>query len=181
MARIEQIAEAKNIDLASFGQPKKPKATKERAQPRAEVTEEPEATEKKPHGKGIGALARAILIDPAGFPHALVAEMVNAQIEGATETPKSVRWYANDMRKKGIEVPPRNKHHPADMDEEQSAEALFTVRVVEPCNPTADDVLPPCTKRGHRTGGPFVSSPCALPRADSGSDVTAVGSHSRVC
>lgn len=129
VARIEQIAEAKNIDLASFGQPKRPKATKERAQPRAEATE---ATENKPQGKGIGALARAILMDPAGFPHALVAEMVNAQIEGATATAKSVRWYANDMRKKGVEVPPRQKHHPADMDEEQSAEALSTVRVVEP-------------------------------------------------
>ncbi len=132
VARIEQIAEAKNTDLVSLGQPKRPKATKERTQPRAEVTEEPEATKKKPHGKGIGALAHAILLDPAGFPHALVAEMVNAEIEGATATPKSVRWYANDMRKKGIEVPPRRKHHPADMDEEQSAEALSTVRVVEP-------------------------------------------------
>lgn len=132
VARIEQIAEAKNIDLASFGQPKKSKATKERAQPQADVAAEPEATEKKPHGKGIGALARAILMDPAGFPHALVAEMVNAQIEGAAATPKSVRWYANDMRKKGVEVPPRQKHHPADMDEEQSADALRTVRVVEP-------------------------------------------------
>ena len=132
VARIEQIAEAKNIDLASFGQPKKSKATKERAQPRAELAETPEATEKKPHSKGIGALARAILMDPTGYPHALVAEMVNAQIEGAAATPKSVRWYANDMRKKGVEVPPRQKLHPADMDEEQSADALSTVRVVEP-------------------------------------------------
>ena len=132
VARIEQVAADKNIDLASFGQPKKPKVAEQRAQPRAEVTETPEATEKKPHGKGIGTLARAILMDPAGFPHALVAEMVNAQIEGAMATAKSVRWYANDMRKMGVEVPPRQKHHLADMDEEQSAEALSTVRVVEP-------------------------------------------------
>ena len=132
VARIEQIAEAENIDLASFGQPKRPKATKERTQPQADAADAPEATEKKPHGKGIGALARAILMDPAGHPHALIAEMVNAQIEGAAATAKSVRWYANDMRKRGTEVPPRRKHHPADMDEEQSAEALRTVRVVEP-------------------------------------------------
>ena len=131
VARIEQIAKAKDIDLASSGRPKKPKATKERAQPRADVAEAPEATEKKSHGKGIGALARAILMDPAGFPHALVAEMVNAQIEAATATPKSVRWYANDMRKKGVAVPPRQKRHPAEMDEEQSADALSTVRVVK--------------------------------------------------
>jgi hypothetical protein len=132
VARIEQVAADKNIDLASFGQPKRPKAAEQRAQPRAEVTETPDATEKKPHGKGIGMLARAILMDPGGFPHALVAEMVNAQIEGAMATAKSVRWYANDMRKKGVEVPPRQKRHPADMDEEQSVDALSTVRVIEP-------------------------------------------------
>jgi len=132
VARIEQIAADKNIDLSSSGQPKKPKVTAKRAEPKAEATETPEATEKKPRGLGVGALARAILMDPAGFPHALVADMVNAQIDGAAATAKSVRWYANDMRKKGVEVPPRQKHHPADMDEEQSAEALSTVRVVEP-------------------------------------------------
>jgi hypothetical protein len=49
--------------------------------------------------------------------------MVNAQIEGAAATAKSVRWYANDMRKKGIEVLPRQKARPAD--------ALSTVQVVE--------------------------------------------------
>lgn len=132
VARIEQIAADKNIDLSSSGRPKKPEVAEERAEPRASAAEVPEATEKKPQGKGIGALARAILMDPAGHPHALIAEMVNAQIDGAAATAKSVRWYANDMRKRGVEVPPRQKHHPADMDEEQSADALRTVRVVEP-------------------------------------------------
>ncbi|WP_099604776.1 hypothetical protein [Stenotrophomonas maltophilia] len=137
VARIEQVAADKNIDLASFGQLKNPKATAQRAEPKAEATEVPDATDKKPRGLGVGALARAILVDPAGYPHALIAEIVNVQIEGAAATAKSVRWYANDMRKKGVEVPPRQKHHPADMDEEQSAEALSTVRVVEPA-PSGD-------------------------------------------
>ncbi|MEJ1140282.1 hypothetical protein [Stenotrophomonas sp. CCNWLW162] len=132
VARIEQVAADKNIDLASFGQPKKPKATAQRAEPKVQAAEAPDATEKKPRGLGVGALARAILMDPAGYPHALIAEMVNAQAAGAAATAKSVRWYANDMRKRGVEVPPRQKHHPADMDEEQSAEALSTVRMVEP-------------------------------------------------
>ncbi|MCL1526735.1 hypothetical protein [Xanthomonas nasturtii] len=129
-ARIEQVAADKNIDLAAPGQPMKPKATAKRAEPKAEATAAPEATEKKPRGLGVGALARAILMDPAGYPHAVIAAMVNAQVEGAAATDKSVRWYANDMRKKRVEVPPRQKHHPADMDEEQSAEALTTVTVV---------------------------------------------------
>lgn len=131
VARIEQVAADKNIDLASFGQPKKPKATAKRTQPKADAVEAPEATEKKPQGKGIGALARQLLLDPAGYPHRLIAAMVNAQVDGAAATDKSVRWYANDMRKKGLDVPPRQKHHPAYMDEEQSAEALSTVTVVE--------------------------------------------------
>lgn len=131
IARIEQIAAAGSIDLASFGQGTEPEVTEQRAQPQAEAAETTE-TDKKPVGKGIGRLAREFLMDPAGYPHALIAEMVNAQIEGAQATAKSVRWYAHDMRKKGIEVPPRQKVHAAEMNEEESAEWLATVTVVEP-------------------------------------------------
>lgn len=139
VARIEAIAADKNIDIASFRRPQTPEAAMPSTQPQAEATESPDAhseTVKALRGKGIGALARQLLMDPAGYPHALIAAMVNAQVDGAQATDKSVRWYANDMRKKGIEVPPRRKAHPADMDAEQSAEAMRTVRVVEPA---ADD------------------------------------------
>src|SRR5690606_36562402 len=81
-------------------------------QPQADVTETanaPTETEKKSSGKGIGRLARELILDPAGFPHAVIAEMVNARIEGAKATDKSVRWYAHDMRKKGVEVPERQR------------------------------------------------------------------------
>lgn len=132
VARIEQVAADKEIDLAeATDKPKKPKATAKRAQPKADVVETPEATEKKPRGLGVGALARQLLLDPAGYPHRLIAAMVNAQVDGAAATDKSVRWYANDMRKKGLDVPPRQKHHPAYMDEQESADALSTVAVVE--------------------------------------------------
>ncbi|WP_447121835.1 hypothetical protein ACKBF4_32445 [Pseudomonas aeruginosa] len=131
IARIEQVAAAGSIDLASFRQGTEPEVAEQRAQPQADATETTE-TEKKPSGKGIGRLAREFLMDPAGYPHALIAEMVNAQIGGAQATAKSVRWYAHDMRKKGIEVPPRQKVHAAEMNEEESAEWLATVAVVEP-------------------------------------------------
>ena len=134
VARIEAITADKNIDLASFGRPSAPETVMPNTQPQVKAAENPEAqpeTEKAPRGKGIGALARQILMDTAGYPHALIAAMVNAQVDGAQATDKSVRWYANDMRKKGIEVPPRQKAHPADMDAEQSAEAMKTVQVVE--------------------------------------------------
>ena len=110
--RIESIAAAQNIDVASFGQSKAAEVTEPRAQPQADVTEATEApteTEKKPSGKGIGRLARELLMDPAGYPHAVIAEMVNAQIEGAQASAKSVRWYAHEMRKKGAAVPERQR------------------------------------------------------------------------
>lgn len=132
VARIEQIAADKNIDLSSSGQPKKPKATAKRAEPKAEAAESPEATEKKPRGLGVGRLARELLLYETGYPHAVIADVINDRIPGARATAKSVRWYANAMRKSGVHVPERRKHHPAYMDEEQSAEALSTVRVVEP-------------------------------------------------
>jgi hypothetical protein len=130
-----EIIVALRRSLASFGQGTGPEVTEQRAQPQAEAaetTKNPTETEKKPSGKGIGRLAREFLMDPAGYPHALIAEMVNAQIEGAQASAKSVRWYAHDMRKKGIEVPPRQKVHAAEMNEEESAEWLATVTVVEP-------------------------------------------------
>ena len=112
LERIGSIVEAKNIDLASFGQRAEPEVTEPHAQPQAdaaETTEAPTETEKKPSGKGIGRLARELLMDPAGYPHAVIAEMVNAQIEGAQASAKSVRWYAHDMRKKGVAVPERQR------------------------------------------------------------------------
>lgn len=110
--RIGSIAAAKNIDLASFGQPKAAEVTEPRAQPQADATETTEApteTDKKPAGKGIGKMARELLLDPASFPHGDIADMVNAAIPGAQTTAKSVRWYAHDMRKKGTDVPERQR------------------------------------------------------------------------
>ena len=110
--RIGSIAAAKNIDVASFGQPKAAEVTEPHAQQQAdavETTEAPKETEKKPSGKGIGRLARELLMDPAGYPHGVIAEMVNAKIEGAQASAKSVRWYAHDMRKKGAAVPERQR------------------------------------------------------------------------
>ncbi len=109
VARIEQIAADKDIHLSSSGQPKMPEVAAKRAEPKADVAERPDASDKKSQGKGIGALARAILMDPAGYSHAVVAEMVNAQIDGAATTDKCVRWYANEMRKRGVNVPSRRR------------------------------------------------------------------------
>ena len=131
IARIESIAAAGNIDLASLRQATSVEVTEQCAQPQTDITEPTDTSRKKCGGKGIGRLAREILMHPTGFPHALIAEMVNAQVEGAKATAKSVRWYAHDMRKKGIEVPERQKVFGAQMNEAESAEWLAGITVVE--------------------------------------------------
>jgi hypothetical protein len=82
-------------------------------------------------GRGVGALARELLLDPRGYPHALIAAVVSNEIEGAACTANSVRWYANEMRKKGVEVPERARVFPAEMNERQSAEWLRSVRLLK--------------------------------------------------
>lgn len=134
VTRVEAIAADKNIDLTSFRQPQTTEEAGPSTQPQAKAIESPNAqpeTVRATRGKGIGALAQQLLMDPTGYPHQLIAAMVNAQLDGAQATDKSVRWYANNMRKKGIEIPPRQKAHPANMDAKQSAEAIKTVQVVE--------------------------------------------------
>jgi hypothetical protein len=131
--RIRSVAKTKNLDLGSLGQPRKPEVPAADSTPAAESAESPKATGKK-RGSGVGELARQLLLHPAGYPHALVAAMVNQQIEGARATAKSVRWYACDMRKMGIDVPERQKVHTTEMDEQQSAEWLASVKVVEPAS-----------------------------------------------
>lgn len=53
-------------------------------------------------GMGIGALARKLLLEHQELTHKAIAELVNAAIPGAQASEKSMRWYACDMRKKGI-------------------------------------------------------------------------------
>jgi hypothetical protein len=112
IARIESIAANRNIALASSEQPKVDSAVEQHMQSQTENTAATDASpelKKASGGKGIGRLARGLLLDPAGYTHAAIAEMVNARIEGAQATAKSVRWYACRMRKEGTDVPARRR------------------------------------------------------------------------
>lgn len=131
IARIESISANKNIALTSLEQPKVISAVTQRMQPQTENIEATFALpelKKASAGKGIGQLARELLLDPTGYSHATIAEMVNARIEGAQATSKSVRWYAWQMRKAGTDVPSRRR---------TTAESVSTDSLVvpegEPC------------------------------------------------
>lgn len=95
-------------------------------------SKKPKAAQKKATAKtaGVGELARALLMDKRGLPPALIADLVNREISGATCSAGSVRWYANEMRKKGIEVPRRAEKFGAMLNEEEAAAWLETVRVI---------------------------------------------------
>ncbi|WP_222910017.1 hypothetical protein [Pseudomonas sp. DNDY-54] len=132
--RITKLAEPQGVDLTTFRQSEVVEVPDEHIEPQADRTETPEdQTEtKKKRGRGVGELARLILMDPMGYPYKLIAAMVNAEISGATASSKSIAWYASKMRKAGIEVPERKKTFSADMDEKESAEWLQGVKVVSP-------------------------------------------------
>jgi hypothetical protein len=82
----------------------------------------------------VGELARRLLLDPDGFPHATIAEMVNTEISGSAATDKSVRWYASKMRKGRIEVPARQaiRNDHIWITDRQAAAEWLGVRVVTP-------------------------------------------------
>lgn len=133
LARIAAIAEAKGITDEPPVDPSVPGPRTEidAAPPSAKATDVVQGANKR--GLGIGELARELLMDPMGYPHAVIAGLVNAQIPGAAATDKSVRWYAAKMRKEGIQIPPRStaKVFAAFMDEKQSKQWLKTVHVVQ--------------------------------------------------
>jgi hypothetical protein len=110
IARIESIAAAG--DLTALFPTTASKVVGQDMQPEAGATETAggvSKTDKTRTGRGIGHLARELLLDAAGYSHTVIAEMVNAHIEGAQATAKSVRWYACKMRKEGTKVPERRR------------------------------------------------------------------------
>jgi len=91
----------------------------------------PKAPKKKPTGPTVGELARALLMDKRGLPCALIADLVNREVKGASCSPGSVRWYAAEMRKKGIDVPDRAEKFAAELNEEEAAEWLASVKLIK--------------------------------------------------
>lgn len=120
VGRIKAIIVNKNIDLAGLWPRSAAEMTTPGGSAKAETAEASDALlpGKMRRDKGVGALARQLLLDPEGHPHKLIAAMVNAQLDGARATDNSIRWYANDMRKKGIDVPARKKTRSAHIDTE---------------------------------------------------------------
>lgn len=78
-----------------------------------------EAVEKKPRGKGIGALAMELLLE--GKTTAEVIEIVTSEIDGAHPTRATIAWYKNKLRAEGKLAPSGRKTKAAEEDLEEAA------------------------------------------------------------
>lgn len=64
-------------------------------------------------GRGIGKLAEQLIVEHPEWTYGRIAEEVNLRIEGASASEKSVRWYSNQMRKRGVQHTQRAKSRPS--------------------------------------------------------------------
>jgi len=62
-----------------------------------------------PKQPGIGRLAEWLIVEHPDWTYRRIAKEVNARIEGAKASEKSVRWYASRMRRRGEDVPLRRR------------------------------------------------------------------------
>lgn len=53
-------------------------------------------------GRGIGRLAERLIVEHPDWSCRRIAAEINARIEGAHASEKSVRWYSHQMRKRGV-------------------------------------------------------------------------------
>lgn len=99
IAKARELVRQYRLDPGAFRWPEKPSVAE------AEPTSEPNASKPSPatvssRGRGIGKLAERLIIEHPDWIYRRIAEEVNARIEGAKATDKSIRWYASKMRKR---------------------------------------------------------------------------------
>lgn len=80
-----------------------PSATAEAQAEAFEASKPPRIAASSRKGLGVGALARSLIVEHSDWTYRRIAEEVNARIEGANASEKSVRWYSHQMRKNGVE------------------------------------------------------------------------------
>jgi len=106
--KARELVRQYRLDPGAFRWPEKPLAVD------TEPTSGPSASKQSPaagssRSKGIGKLAERLIVEHPDWTYRRIAEEVNARIEGAKASDKSVRWYASQMRKRGIINPAKRK------------------------------------------------------------------------
>jgi hypothetical protein len=105
--KAEELVAKYKLDPGSFRWPSRPSTAfgSARSGPGASKPSQAAASSR---GRGIGRLAKRLILEHPDWTYRRIAEEVNAQIEGARASEKSVRWYASTMRKRGVDMRKRS-------------------------------------------------------------------------
>lgn len=99
--KAKELVTKYKLDSGAFRWPPAPSTTADAPTSAPKASKPPRATASG-RGRGIGRLAESLIVEHPDWTYRRIAEEVNARIEGARATEKSVRWYASRMRKRGI-------------------------------------------------------------------------------
>jgi len=106
--KAEELVAKYKLDPGAFRWPPRPSTPFGSARSGPASSKQPQAAVPS-RGKGIGRLAEWLIVEHPDWTYRRIAEEVNARIEGARASEKSVRWYASRMRKRGVEGTKRMK------------------------------------------------------------------------
>jgi hypothetical protein len=98
--RAEELVSKYELDPGSFRWPPRPSTPFGSGTSGPKPPKQPQAAVSS-RGKGIGRLAERLIVEHPDWTYRRIAEEVNALVEGAATSEKSVRWYASKMRKAG--------------------------------------------------------------------------------
>ena len=107
--KAEELVAKDELDPGSFRGPPRPSTAFGSGSSGPKLPKPPQATASG-RGKGIGRLAERLIVEHPDWTYRRIAEEVNARIEGAKASEKSVRWYASRMRRRGEDIANRRKN-----------------------------------------------------------------------
>jgi hypothetical protein len=110
LATAHDLAKRYGFALHEFRWPVMPEIGAELVAPTTKLDVSP-GPPKAAWGRGIGMLARQLIIEHPDWTYARIASEVNTRIEGASTTAHSVRWYSNAMRREGLIGTERQRGH----------------------------------------------------------------------
>lgn len=108
LEKAEELVAKYELDPGQFRWPPRPSTIFGSATSGPSASKPPRAAGSG-RGKGIGAMAEALIAEHPDWTYSAVAAEVNRRIDGARTSDKSVRWYACRMRRRGDAVPLRRR------------------------------------------------------------------------
>lgn len=106
--KAEELVAKYELDPEAFRWPPRP-STPFRSTTSGPNAPKPLRTSASSRERGIGKLAERLIVEHPDWTYRKIAEEVNAQIEGAAASEKSVRWYSHQMKREGIAGTSREK------------------------------------------------------------------------